>query len=45
MEVDRELIQRLVNAHIGMYLDGLGGNCAASTSQSNTEEKGDSATE
>lgn len=45
MKVDRELIQRLVSTHVGMYLDGLGGNCAASTSRPNTEEKGDSVTE
>ena len=44
MKVDRELIQKLVGAHVGMYLDGLGGNCAASTSQPNIEEKGDAAT-
>jgi uncharacterized membrane protein len=43
--VDRELIQKLVDAHVLMYLDGLGGNCAASTTQSNTEERADSVAE
>ena len=43
--MDREHIQMLVDTHVGMYLGGLSGNRAASTSQSNTEEKVDPVTE
>jgi hypothetical protein len=32
-------MQRLVNAHVGMYLDGLGGTCATAINHSSMEGK------
>ena len=43
--MDQELIQRLVDTHIGMYLDGLGGSCATSVTLSNAGGKVDSGIE
>lgn len=40
--MDRGVIQRLVDTHVGMYMDGLGGNCVAPVAQANTEKNAES---